>query len=101
MEKVKTYEIFTTKYSKIIQAKNMASAIGKFGLSDDIDQDIIAIIEVERGQEFINGSSNCFISDVSQQRKLLVAYENFKLMTSDKFNCAEQAIDKYLAANSS
>ena len=36
---------------------------------------------------------------VSQQRELLVAYENFKLMTPDKFNCAEQAIDKYLATN--
>jgi hypothetical protein len=36
---------------------------------------------------------------VSQQRELLVDYENFKLMTPDKFNCAEQAIDKYLATN--
>lgn len=39
-------------------------------------------------------------NNVNQQRELLIAYENFKLMTTDKFNCAEHAIDRYLANNS-
>jgi hypothetical protein len=55
---MKTYEIFAEDGSRIVEAKNMASAIGKYGLiSGDIDKELIAIIELERGQEFINGNN--------------------------------------------
>ena len=37
---------------------------------------------------------------VSQQRKLLVAYDNFKLMTPQKFSCSEECIDAFLATHS-
>jgi hypothetical protein len=33
---------------------------------------------------------------IEKQRNLLIAYENFRLMSPDKFSCAEQAIDKFL-----
>lgn len=46
---MKTYEIFTTEDSQIIQAKNMCSAIGKYGLiENNLNKEVIAIIEHER-----------------------------------------------------
>jgi hypothetical protein len=63
---MKTYEIFTEDGSKIIQAKNMASAIGKHGLvSGNIDKELIAIIEVERGQDFLTSDKQLPIHSVS------------------------------------
>lgn len=63
---MKTYEIFTEDGSQIIQAKNMASAIGRHGLvSGNIDKELIAIIEVERGQEFLTSDKQLPIHDVS------------------------------------
>ena len=56
--KIKTYEIFSEFDSQIVQAENMASAIGKYGLiSGNIDKELIAIIEVERGKEFLTCES--------------------------------------------
>ena len=49
--KVKTYEIFTELYSKIIQAYSIFAAIREFKY--DCSDDIIAVIEQERGQEFL------------------------------------------------
>lgn len=37
---------------------------------------------------------------VINRRELLVAYDNFRLMTSKKFSCSEEAIDDFLATNS-
>lgn len=34
-----------------------------------------------------------------KQRDLLVSYENFKLMTPQKFSCSEECIDYFLATN--
>ena len=39
------------------------------------------------------------ISLVSQQCELLVAYDNFILMTPQKFSCSEECIDAFLATN--
>lgn len=56
---MKTYEIFTTEDSKIVQAKNICSAIGKYGLiENNLDKEVIAIIEHGRGHEFITGENN-------------------------------------------
>lgn len=57
-----TYEIFTTQDSQIVQAKNMGSAIGKYGLTEgNLDKEVIAIIEHERGREFLQ-EKQCIIT---------------------------------------
>lgn len=55
-----TYEIFTKKYSKIIQAEHALIALFKF--IDDMEdanhvKDVIAIVDVNKGKEFINGKT--------------------------------------------
>jgi hypothetical protein len=61
----KTYEIFTTKYSTIIQAVTPGVAEDNFwNIEKDESIEIIAIIELERGQEFIKRTGNCTIFDV-------------------------------------
>lgn len=37
---------------------------------------------------------------VINRRELLVAYDNFRLMTDKTFSCSEEAIDEFLATNS-
>lgn len=36
------------------------------------------------------------LNSIDVTRKLLVAYENFKLMTPRKFSCSEERIDAFL-----
>lgn len=45
--KIKTYEIFTTKYSVIIQAHNVLEAIFKFYRRYDTEARIIQIVDVD------------------------------------------------------
>lgn len=53
---MRTYEIFTENYSKTVQAHTIGGAFKVFWLQMEKtkeEPDIIAIIETERGQEFI------------------------------------------------
>lgn len=50
-----TYEFFTPEYSAIIQNENITQALVDFKFRYG-HTDIIAIVELERGQEFIGGS---------------------------------------------
>jgi hypothetical protein len=56
---IKTYEIFSETDSQVIQAKNIVSAICKHGLiCGNINKEIVAIIELERGVEFLKQFSS-------------------------------------------
>ena len=52
---VKTYEIFTEGFSVVLQKTGMYDAIKHFGREYHYPE-IIAIVEHERGQEFINST---------------------------------------------
>ena len=69
---IKTYEIFSDTDSQVFQAKNMASAISKYSLiSGNLDKELIAIIEIERGSEFLKQ-----FSSVLQANELLPLVSN-------------------------
>jgi len=59
---IKTYEIFTSKYSRIVQDKDISKAILKHTSVEEAS-DIIAIIELERGKEFLWGKEDHPLSD--------------------------------------
>ena len=52
----------------------------------------------EEAQEIVKGLKGLFenLNIETIKRELLISYENFKLITPDKFTCSEQAIDKFL-----
>jgi len=69
----KTYEVFTTKYSKIIQAITPGGAEDNFWQNEKNESiEIIAIIEVERGKEFISKPSNYAIFDFSKRYRFTI-----------------------------
>ena len=86
---IKTYEIFSETDSQVVQAKNMASAIGKYSLiSGNIDKELVAIIEIERGAEFLKQ-----FSSVPQANELLPRVSGSTL--KGDWYCPE--CDSYLA----
>ena len=76
---IKTYEIFSETDSQIVQAKNMAYAISKYSLiSGNINNELVAIIEIERGVEFLKQ-----FSSVLQANELLPHVINWVAIASN------------------
>ena len=92
LEAVKTYKIFTEKYSKIIQAENMPTAI--FRLMEVIEdandaKNVIAIVDVKRGQEFISKKN---------KRELLIDLVNYiEDHFPIEFDSPEDVVDHFAA----
>lgn len=58
MAKVKTFEIFTSKYSQVVQAETAGIAVNKFAKDHADYNDIIAVVDTERGGEFLKDTGN-------------------------------------------
>ena len=62
---MKDYEFFTELFSHVIQAENMNFAFQKYGewADDPDDMDIVAIVELQRGTEFIKAFKEALTND--------------------------------------
>jgi hypothetical protein len=89
---IKTYVIFSETDSKVIQAKNIASAICKYGLiCDDINKEIVAIIELERGVEFLKQ-----FSSMIQANELLPRVIKMQLLSDDQLRILNDTYNRLL-----
>jgi hypothetical protein len=55
MAKVKTFEIFTSKRSKTVNAYTLGIVVNKFAKDNDDYNDIIAVVDTGRRQGLITG----------------------------------------------
>ena len=86
---LKTFEILTSKYSKILQAENMAVVVFRFmeSVEDANDaKDIIVIVDTEHGKEFLTSENSLHKHGVSNS-ETAVGDDNFEVDVPD--DCAD------------